>query len=78
MTAKEKNIIKSLKSIFNTKMKNLSYNDKVKLFDELENWIISSMEGKQKELTLIALYDAESVQDIIILKAVNNALKNIK
>lgn len=75
--ASRKLAIENLKKLIETKFKECKFDDRTKLFKELEKWAKESLGEEQCELFLIALYNADCTQDIQKTIGLEKALDKI-
>lgn len=69
--------IKQLQSVITSKFEKVNFDDRRKLFEDLEKWARETMGEQQLDLFLEALYSAPITQDIQITIALEKALERI-
>ena len=69
--------INNLKKLIDEKFKKCNFDDRRKLFEDLQAWAKDNLGETQYELFLTALYEAESTQDIQLTIGLEKALEKI-
>ena len=71
-------VVKQCEKIINEKFIKCPYDDREKLFLNLEEWANKELGESQRKIFLTALYSAKETQDIQLSLALTRALKNLK
>lgn len=66
--------IKKMNDLIENKFKNVNFDDRTKLFQELEKWAKKELSEEQCEIFLEALYNADCTQDIQMTLGLEKAL----
>lgn len=75
MNKKEQKCIEEMQKSIDEKLNNIPFDERKKVFIQLEEMAHEEMNGKCQELFLKALYTAKSTFDVVIVLQVERALK---
>ena len=75
--ASKKLAIENLKKLIDEKFEKVNFDDRRKLFEDLQAWAKNTMNEEACDMFIQALYEAKSTQDIQLTMALENALERI-
>jgi len=69
--------VENMKKLIDEKFSKCKFDDREKLFDNLQKWAYESLSKEACEIFIEALYNADSTQDIQMTRTLTKALERI-